>query len=313
MNIQAILANVPVPNDIPLPLPAAEWVLVALLVVSFLMHILFINLMIGGTFLSLWAEIKGLKNNDYDILAQEVSKTITVNKSLAVVLGVAPLLTVNVLYTVYFYSANSLTGDLWISVVPLVTIAFILLYWRKYQWHRFVNKKYISIILGAIPAAIFLFVPLIFLTNVNLMQFPEKWVEIEGFTSAMMLSNVFPRYFHFLTASFAITGIFMFGYMRRNKYSVEMIFNNFKKHTLLKKWYKLAFFATLLQLVFGPLVFFTLPWKGVNWTLAYIVIAGIIFAFTAMYLLWRDLKSDSLKLGKHFMKVVLAMTITVPF
>src|SRR5690554_4175958 len=96
--------NTPVPKDIPLDLPLPEWLLVILLVVSFLLHIIFINLMVGGSIVTLWAQIKGLKNKEYDVFAHEVAKTITVNKSMAVVLGVAPLLSINTLYTIYFYS-----------------------------------------------------------------------------------------------------------------------------------------------------------------------------------------------------------------
>jgi cytochrome c len=48
----------PVPKDIPLPLPLPEWLLVVILVVSFLVHILFVNLMVGGLLLTLWSQIK---------------------------------------------------------------------------------------------------------------------------------------------------------------------------------------------------------------------------------------------------------------
>ena len=65
-----ILQNVtPVPKDIPLPLPLPEWLLIVLLVFSFLVHLLFVNLMVGGSILTLWSQIKGLKNKEYDILA----------------------------------------------------------------------------------------------------------------------------------------------------------------------------------------------------------------------------------------------------
>ena len=97
------LFKIPVPRDIPLPLPLPYGVLVVLLIFSFLLHILFINLMLGGSVLTLWYEIKGLRRKGYDLLALEIAKTITVNKSIAIVLGVAPLLSINVLYTVYFY------------------------------------------------------------------------------------------------------------------------------------------------------------------------------------------------------------------
>ncbi len=58
----ALQSVTPVPKDLPLPLPLPEWLLVAILVVSFLVHILFVNLMVGGSILTLWSQIKGLKN-----------------------------------------------------------------------------------------------------------------------------------------------------------------------------------------------------------------------------------------------------------
>lgn len=66
-----------------------------MLVFSFILHIIFIHLMIGGSILTLWSQWKGLKDPKYDTFTHEIAKTITVNKSLAVVLGVAPLLSIN--------------------------------------------------------------------------------------------------------------------------------------------------------------------------------------------------------------------------
>ena len=116
-----------VQKDIPLPLPVPEWVLVVVLVSMFLVHILFINFMVGGSILTLVYQLLGLRKPDYDKLAYEVAQTITVNKSMAVVMGIAPLLAINTLYTTYFDTANALTGLMWILIIPLVTIAFLLL------------------------------------------------------------------------------------------------------------------------------------------------------------------------------------------
>jgi cytochrome c len=117
-----------VPHDLPLPLPAPVPVLVAVLLVFFLMHIVFINMMVGGAFLTLWYQLKGLKDRKWDNVAHDIAASITVNKSIAVVLGVGPLLAINTLYTTYFYTANALTGAFWISIVPLVAGAFLLTY-----------------------------------------------------------------------------------------------------------------------------------------------------------------------------------------
>lgn len=310
----AVTATVPLPKDIPLPLPLPEWLLVVLLVVSFLLHILFVNLMVGGSLVSLWAEIKGRKNKAYDQLAKEVADTITVNKSLAIVIGVAPLLSINALYTVFFYSSNALTGILWISIVPLVAVAFLLIYWHKYTWVKFENKKNLHIAINGLAALLLLFVPLIFLTNINLMLFPEKWSSISGFLSAMLLSNVLPRYLHFLCASLAVTGLFLFWYMKRKSYELDEKLPGFDGTDVLKKWYRLALYASIVQLAaLGPLNLFTLPWHAVSWGMAHAIIGGAVLAITAMILVWRELKGPPEKLGRHFYVIAVLLTVTVIF
>jgi cytochrome c len=108
----------PVPRDLMLPLPLPEMLLKILLVVFFLAHILFINLVVGGSLWTLIFEWLGLKHPRYDRLAKEIAATITVNKSLAVVLGVGPLLCISLVYTHAFYTANVLTAHAWWSLVP---------------------------------------------------------------------------------------------------------------------------------------------------------------------------------------------------
>jgi cytochrome c len=308
-------STTPVPRDIPLPLPLPEGVLVFLLIVSFLLHILFVNLMIGGSILTLWAEIRGRKNAAYDRLAREVASTITVNKSLAVVIGVAPLLTINALYTIFFYSANVLTGMLWISIVPIVSAVFLLLYFHKYSWERYRERKTFHISIIAAAVVLLLFVPFIFLTNINLMLFPERWVEVKGFFSAMVMANVIPRYFHFLCASMAVTGLFLFGYMKRKRYAFDVKFEgtSLTRNRVLRRWYALALIASAAQLVLGPLNFLTLPWHAVSWGLFFIFLPGILLAIVAMVLMWRELRGPEEKLGRWYYIVVVILTLTVLF
>ncbi len=301
----------PIPRDIPLPLPLPEWFLISVLIISFLVHILFVNLMVGGTFLTLLLEIAGIKNPRYNKLAKAIEATVTVNKSLAIVAGVAPLLGINTVYTIYFYSANALTGYAWISVIPLVIIAFLLLYLHKYTWEKCENKKIFHISIISEAFLLFLFIPLIFLSNVNLMLFPEDWASVKGFFSTLLMGNVIPRYLHFLAGTLAVNGLFFFWYFGREKYSVEEHLPGFTKEELKKSAYKLTFYVTLSQLVFGTLNFFTLPWKAVNWTLAYVFITGIIIAAVAMFFIWQELKSGIS--GKRFTLVAILISVTVLF
>lgn len=313
MNLFINILQVPVPKDIPLALPLPEWLLVALLIFSFLLHILFVNLMIGGTVLTMWAELLGLKKKEYDTVGREIASTVTVNKSLAVVLGVAPLLSINVLYTVYFYSANTLTGLFWISVIPLLIVAFLLAYLHKYTWDQLSDNKplHISIIVGAV--LIFLFIPFVFLTNINLMLFPEKWGSVEGFFSAMTMPNVFPRYLHFICASMAVTGLFIFYYFGRKKYAFEEKFKEFSRHYVRKRAMNLAFIFSLVQFIFGPLLLLTLPVKGIDWNMYLMIGLGVVTAIFAISWMWNSITGPEEKIGKRFWPIVSMITITVIF
>lgn len=313
MNLMNIFASLPVPKDIPLPLPLPEWLLVGLLVFSFLVHIVFVNLMLGGTLLTLFAQIKGLRESEYDQLAHEIAKTITVNKSLAVVMGVAPLLLINTLYTVYFYSANALTGLFWIAIVPLVTVAFLLTYPHKYLWEKLQSNKGLHISMIAAASGIFLFLPLIFLTNINLMLYPEKWGTVAGFFSAMTLPNVFPRYFHFIFASLTVTGLFLFWYFGRASYPFDRKFKVLTRYDIRKRMYSLAFMATLMQFVAGPLVLLTMPSKAMSWSLIGVIAPAVALAILALIWLWRGISGPEEKIGHDFRKVAIALTIVVVF
>ncbi|QBQ41793.1 cytochrome c [Sphingobacterium psychroaquaticum] len=301
--------NTPVPKDIPLDLPLPEWLLVTLLIVSFLLHIIFINLMVGGSIVVLWAQVKGLKDKQYDVFAYEIAKTITVNKSIAVVLGVAPLLSINTLYTVYFYSANALTGFAWIMIIPLVTIAFLLTYLHKYSWSAMKNHKALHIGIIALSVLIFLFIPLIFLTNVNLMMFPEKWGTIKGFLSALVLPNVFPRYFEFLGACVSVTGVFIVWYNGRKNYPFEEIYNNFTRAQVKRVGYHIALVGLAGQIVFGAIVLMTLPAKGVSFEVIEIMgVAGGLLVL-ALWWIWQTVKDTDENLNRHFWKITIAIFV----
>jgi cytochrome c len=311
MNWAHVFAAVPVPKDIPLPLPLPEWLAVGLLIFSFMVHILFVNLMLGGTLLTFFAQLKGLKEKDYDQLAHEIAKTITVNKSLAVVMGVAPLLLINTLYTVYFYSANALTGLFWIAIVPLVTVGFLLTYPHKYLWEILKDNKGLHIAMIGSASAIFLFVPLIFLTNINLMLYPEKWGSVAGFFSALTLPNVLPRYFHFIFASLTVTGLFLFWYFGREKFPHREKFQTLTRYDIQKRMLSLAFMATLLQFVAGPLVLLTLPSKAMSWQLLAILAPAVVVAIVALVWMWQSVSGPAEAIGSRFTRIVVALSSVV--
>ena len=241
-----MIDTIPVPHDFPLALPADRVDLEILIVISFILHILFVALMVGGAVLTLVYELRGRRNRDLDTLALEIAKTVTVNKSLAVVLGVAPLLVMNALYGVHFYSANALTGTAWLAVIPLVTLAFLLTYAHKYSWHALADRKGLHMAIGAAGTTLFLLIPLIFLANINLMLFPEHWGSVRGFLSTLLLPNVLPRYLHFLVASVAVTGLFLAVWFGRRAYPAETVFERLDRAAIRREMATVALDATAL-------------------------------------------------------------------
>jgi cytochrome c len=307
------MINTPIPADLPLPLPVPMWFLQFGIVALFLLHILFVNLMVGGAILTITFEIAGLVKPKYDQLAQSIAHTITANKSLAVVLGVGPLLVINLLYTLYFYSANALTGVAWGMVIPGVTMAFLLSYLHKFSWDRMRNHKILHIAIGALYLLIFLTIPLIFLSNINLMLFPDRWADVHGFLSALQLQNVLPRYFHFLLACLAVTGLFLVVYLTRRGYPTEEKLPDFERPELRRMFYGLAFGATLGQAIAGPLLLLTLPAPGMSYILLLIILGGVTCAGIFMYLIWKEMNAERTRIGRHFAAIFLLITATVLF
>jgi cytochrome c len=297
-----------IPRDLPLALPAPWWLLAGLLLLSFALHILFVNLMLGGSLLALFTEIRGLGKRDWDRVSREIAKTITVSKSMAVVLGVAPLLTISVLYTVQFYSANVLTGHTWILVIPLVILAFLLAYAHKYTWDTLAESKGLHISLGAASTAIFLFIPLIFLVQINLMLYPEKWTQVGSFWDALLMPNVLPRYFHFLAATLALAALFFAWYFGRRGFFGKLQTEALTREQVVRAFYGVALGATGAQFILGPMLFLTLPSHVISTELVILVSVVLFLAAFVLWWLWQERMELT---GRRLWPVVGMLTLVV--
>lgn len=305
------MSPLPVPRDMPLPLPAPEPLLVGVLVLFFLMHIVFVNLMVGGTLLGFWYELRGLRDRRYDTLAKVIAGTVTANKSIAVVLGIGPLLAINTLYTVYFYTANALTGTFWISIIPLVTLAFVLTYIHKYLWDWMASMRWLHLVIAGLSCALFLFIPLIFLTNINLMLFPARWADVHGFVSALALPNVFPRYVHFLLACPAMTGLFLVWLFRR-KTEPTLAAAGFSRDVLIRIGYRWALWPTMAQFAVGPVTLLTLPKvQAPDSGTVGVFALSVVLTLAVCALIQHELRRPAEIIGRGFGPIVALMVVVV--
>ena len=302
-------STVPVPHDLPLALPAPFWLLQTLLIVSFILHLLFVNLVIGGTLLTAISQWIGRKDRGFQVLAHRLAETITVNKSLAVVLGVGPLLTISVLYTNHFYAANALTGMAWLTVIPLVTIGFLLTYAHKYWWEAMAHHQILHQCLIWIATLIFLTIPLIFLANVNLMLFPEQWDKVHTFLDAILLPNVLPRWLHVIAASLAVTGLYVVWLTRRPEWQE---IPELATHQVRKLGYSLTFGVTGAQFILGQLVLFTLPTAGLSGPMIGVLALAAGCALPAMWWLWQEINvSPAAVSGTRFWPICICLLLTI--
>ena len=302
-----ILAELPVPRDLPLPLPLNEVTLKSLLVPLFLLHIVFVNLMVGGSILTAVYELLGVKRPHYDRLAWHIAATVTVNQSLAIVLGIGPLLAITLVYAVQFTSANASTGHAWVLIIPLTTLAFLATYLHKFTWNRWNTgvAKGLHIVLGMLATLLFLAIPWIFLANVHLMQYPEHWYDIHDFWSSLRIDNysVCFRYLHFVAACLCVTALFLCVWLTRSQRAIAALPNEFTKGSIRRHFYKLAFYVSLIQFVVGPITLAVMPPAGRDITVVAIFMVGACLAVCLVWALWLETVASDEKVGRMWVPI----------
>jgi len=110
----------------PMGLPFYPVVFQGLMVLTFALHILMINMVLGSLLLALWGRFAG--KGFPQRLAHALARGVTVILSVAIVLGVAPLLFVQTIYDPLWYSANLLSAWWVMLFLLLVTLAFLAAY-----------------------------------------------------------------------------------------------------------------------------------------------------------------------------------------
>ena len=209
MDISALLDNL---RD-PMGLPFYPLAFQVLMVVTFALHIFVVNIVIGSLAMAVWGRLTG---GDYPVrLAKSLAKTATITTSIAVVLGVAPLLFVQVIYDPLWYSANLLSAWWSMLFLLLITLGFLAAY-CFYLWSD--KKPGLSF-----PAGLFSFATIlaagciIHMLNAESLL-PQFWGE--WFSAGDLLATSgwafkafdFGRFGHFIVPAFINVGIFMMLY-----------------------------------------------------------------------------------------------------
>ncbi len=185
-----------------------------LMVLTFALHIIFVNFTLGTSFLAVYGYFKG--EGYWRRLSRTVAKAVPVNVSMAMVLGVAPLLFVQVVYDPFWYVSNTLSAVWVIGFILIMMIAYSFTYIFYLRREKKEGKGYAFF--GIVAVALFLLAGVIMHSlGYQLLQ-PGKWLgwyikgNIVDASGASLHAFQLPRFLHFIIPSIAMAGIFLMLY-----------------------------------------------------------------------------------------------------
>lgn len=307
------------PNDIPLPLPTGglvflDYTFLILLVVSWVVHIVFINVLLGASLGSVYLNYVGHKNNSkvHDRAAYLLTTPVTISENMGALWGVAPLLLVSILYTPLFYAASVMNSPHWLHIIYGNIVAFLLSYLYKFTWHLLAEKhKALHIFIGFLAMVIFYTLPFVFMATVQLYLTPSTWNINTHFWDALLRADTIWRLVHFFLATFAVSGVFMMlygSYKRRNeedRLAGELLIR------MGRNWFLVP---TVLNFFAGPIVMFHFPAYGVEKLFGsyyeLMIVVAVLAMLYAIYLLVTDFFNDAMTTGKAW-TVTFMMVIAV--
>lgn len=200
--------SVPAPD--PIAQPAPTWLLWTLLLVTFLLHVLPMNLLLGGSIIGALTGVHGGGDAPHRAaLLKRLRRGLPVIVAAAVTFGVAPLLFLQVLYGRLFFASSVTMAGFWLAVIPLLIAAYYGAYVLAYRGDRLAPGT--SRALLAAIAAIFVAIGFIYSNNMSLMLRPDVVRQLYAASGDGLQLNVadptfVPRFLHFLLSAIAVAG-----------------------------------------------------------------------------------------------------------
>ena len=296
----------------PNPLPAPYWVFKLLLIVTFFLHILAMNLMLGGGVLALVLKWRSRKHAGSNRIFLDLAKKLPVFLPATVTLGVAPLLFLQVLYGQFFYTSSIVMAWPWFLVLVFVTLAYYGFYYVSYRGGRPDARAGRVLLFSMI--LIFL-IGFLFSNNLTLSQAPSRWAakyfaSPEGWSLNLTEPTLIPRFLHFLLAAVAVGGLLL----------VFLAVANWKRdqdyaRQLLQFGGKAFMHATMAQFVVGIAFLLSLPrdlrmlFMGDNpWATALLLI-GVGGGIGAIMLMSGALRKENVRAAAFYVPGVLVVVI----
>lgn len=239
------------------PIPGPAWLFHVLLVFTFFLHALFMNLALGGTLLAAFGQLAaGGKGGDHRVtLAGRLMGVNTYAISMAITTGVAPLLFVQILFQQYFYTATILIAWVWLFLLVMLMVGYYATYVYKFRGAPARGEGGTGWLV--VSAVMFLLIAMIHVA-VNLIHSqPDKWSLFADNPWAVLADPAyFPRLLHFVLAAVGFAGLVGTWWAVRQAKSGKDVQVNTDIARFAWKW---VLWSTVLQVVDGFVLLLVLP------------------------------------------------------
>ncbi len=259
----------------PNPLPAPYWLFKVLLIVTFFLHILAMNFLVGGAFLALLA--KRTKREHSARIFSDVAKKLPSFLPATITIGIAPLLFLQVIYGQFFYTSTIIMGWPWLLVLALLTVAYYGFYYASFKRAEFPERASNTMLISFLMVFAIGF---LYSNMATLTQSPARWAakyfaNPTGWHLNLGDPTLVPRYLHFFIAAIAVGGLLLAfigiaNWQRDNAYA----------RAILTFGGKAFMFATMAQYLVGFWFFIALPREQRLLFMGGSVVASVLFAIS---------------------------------
>lgn len=232
---------IPAAEAIPSPWGWFETLLLA----TFVLHLLFMNLAVGSATLAFFGRLGGRQRD----LARELGHRAPTFLALTVNLGVAPLLFVQVVYGQFMYTSSVLMAGWWLSAILAIILGYYALYAHDGKFESAPGASLWALGLSQILLA---YTGFLLSNNMTLMLRPEAWTAYFSRPDGSLLNlsdpTMWSRFVHIMLGAPAVAGLYA-ALLGARKHRPDWV-----AHGL--TWFTRV---TMAQIVVGLWVFISLP------------------------------------------------------
>ena len=301
-----------VPTIDPNPLPAPYWLFKLLLLVTFTLHIIAMNFMLGGAFLAVVARFTSKGKEFRNRIFLDLAKKIPVFLAATITIGIAPLLFVQAIYGQYFYTSTILIAWPWFLLLVLLVVAYYGFYYVTYNGQRRPGPAGIVLL---VSLALVLVIAFIQSTNVTLMQTPSHWAakyfaSPTGWSNNLSDPTLIPRYLHFVTSAIAVGGILLV-LLALVRWDKDREYASY----LFQYGGKSFMYATMAQFIIGAWFLISIPrnfrmiFMGDSPLASVLFLVGILATVAAIFLMSNAIRKQNIRVAAYGVSGLLAVVM----